>query len=346
MKDKVYIILLNWNGWGHTIECLESVFRNDYPSWQVIVCDNGSEDNSLEHIKNWASGELDIVPPTEATLHPLVFPPVNKPISFVELSQKTVEVGGNLESNTNPMILIRIEENLGFAGGNNVALRYALKQDDFGYAWLLNNDTIIQSETLSFMVEKINTRAEYGMCGSTVLYYHAPDTVQARGGNAFISWIGHTRHLGFLENREDHFNESKIESKMNCVLGASMLVSEEFLEKIGLMSEIYFLYFEELDWALRAKSRFELAYASKSIVYHKEGGTIGGGNRDRNNKSSVADYYEIRNRLIIIRKYFPWAIPTACLALTVTIFNRIRRKQWERIGLVFKTIYDAFKADL
>lgn len=56
----IYIILLNWNSWVDTIECLESLFRNDYPNYRVVVCDNNSMDDSMLYIKAWAKGNLDV----------------------------------------------------------------------------------------------------------------------------------------------------------------------------------------------------------------------------------------------------------------------------------------------
>jgi len=60
---KIAIIILNWNGWKDTIECLESVFRNTYPNYQVIVVDNGSSDDSMENIKAWAEGKQEVLTP-------------------------------------------------------------------------------------------------------------------------------------------------------------------------------------------------------------------------------------------------------------------------------------------
>ena len=78
---KVFIIILNWNGWKDTIECLESVFRNTYPNYQVIVVDNGSTNGSMEKIKVWANAKQEVLTPEP--IHPLYHlshPPVKKPI--------------------------------------------------------------------------------------------------------------------------------------------------------------------------------------------------------------------------------------------------------------------------
>src|ERR1700757_2392454 len=83
-SPRVYIVLLNWNGWRDTIECLESVLRLDYPDYKVIVCDNASSDGSMEHIRSWARGDLAAESRTPA-LASLVTPPVPKPVRFIEV---------------------------------------------------------------------------------------------------------------------------------------------------------------------------------------------------------------------------------------------------------------------
>ena len=139
---KVAIIILNWNGWKDTIECLESVFRNTYPNYQVIIVDNGSTDGSMGKIKKWAEGKQEILTPKpNHPLYHLSHPPVKKPIPYIYYTREEAEKGGNFkleekitkewqkqrklnskELNTTssyPLIFIQTGENLGCAGGNN-----------------------------------------------------------------------------------------------------------------------------------------------------------------------------------------------------------------------------------
>jgi len=83
MKYKVYIIILNYNNWYDTIECLESVLRNDYPNYQVIVVDNNSQNNSVDYMRAWADGMLDICVDPKNPLRNLSFPPLPKPIPYI-----------------------------------------------------------------------------------------------------------------------------------------------------------------------------------------------------------------------------------------------------------------------
>jgi GT2 family glycosyltransferase len=308
---KVYIIILNWNGWRDTIECLESVLRLDYDSFQVIVCDNASGDNSLDWIAEWASGSL-AAGCSNPELQNLTSPPYPKPISFLRMGPgERVSLGTRGET----LFLVQTGANLGFAGGNNVGLRLALSAGDLDYAWLLNNDTVVEPGALSSLVETMQQRPDVGICGSTLLYYHSPRIVQALGGSAYNRWTARGGHIGMGQNSDDLPNSDAIEGRMKYVVGASMLVRRPFLEQIGLMSEAYFLYCEEIDWATRARGKYSLAYAPQSVVYHKEGASIGS-SADRAKRSYSSEYYTSRSRMLFTKQYFH----LACLGVAVVLF--------------------------
>ncbi|MCL6519939.1 MAG: glycosyltransferase family 2 protein [Armatimonadetes bacterium] len=334
--QRVYIIVLNWNGWQDTIECLESVFRSDYPDFQVVVCDNGSEDASVERIREWAEGRYQVEIASENPLRYLVFPPVPKPVEFQEFDRAKAEAGGEVGDAEPRLVIIRIDENLGFAGGNNVGIRYALAKGDCGYVWLLNNDTVVTQNALSGMVRRMMESPVAGMCGAKILYYDEPEKVQVLGGVSYNRWFGTTKQIGWLKSADVPYDLLEVERSMSYVTGACMLVSRQFLETVGLMSEDYFFYFEELDWVMRARGAFDLVYAPDSVVYHKEGRAVGGSSRAANCKSYISDYYYLLNKIKITRKFFPYALPTVYLSILGTLVNRIRRRQWDRVDMVFK----------
>ena len=94
---KVAIIILNWNGWKDTIECSESVFRIDYPNYQVIVVDSDSLNNSMKYIKTRVEGNLDVWTKPDNPLRHLSNPPVSKPVPYVFYNKEEAEKGGNKE---------------------------------------------------------------------------------------------------------------------------------------------------------------------------------------------------------------------------------------------------------
>jgi len=333
-----YIIVVNYNGWQDTIECLESVFRSDYSTYRVIVCDNGSTDNSLQQIEAWAEGRLDFTDHASSYFRQFQVPPVKKPLYFAKYAQETAELGGD-RGNDAQLVLIRCSKNLGFAGGNNVGLRYALACDDMDYAWLLNNDTVVRPDALSRMVDRLNDSPGAGMCGSTLLHYHAPQKVQALGGALYCKWFALAWHLGRWRKWENKVNREKVEHLTDYPVGASLMVSRRFLEDVGLMCEDYFLYFEEMDWVLRGKGRYEVVYAPESIVYHKVGASIGTSSNPAL-KSDICDYYNARNRILFTKRFYPEALPTVYLMLLGTVFSRLLLGRWKRAGMIFRVMLE------
>ncbi len=332
----VCIVLLNWNGWRDTIECLESIFRLSFSGYKVVICDNASTDGSLEQIKNWARGKL-LAESDNPELSRLISPPVSKPISYLELTREEA-ISGAITSEAQ-LILIKNSENLGFAGGNNVALRYALHDRDIKYFWLLNNDTVVEPNALSAMEALMLQQPELGLCGSLNLSYYNPKEIQAQGGKPYSRW---TARVPTLPVRM--IDDSEIPPvRLDFINGSSMLVSRAFLEKVGLMEESYFLYFEELDWAMRARGKFKLGFARDSIVYHKEGATIGS-HPDRMKRSLLSEKYLTRSRVLFTKRFSPWTLPSVLLTVLTAAIYRALRGDLQRANLMLSSMVDGLEA--
>lgn len=308
----IYILILNWNGWGDTLECLESVFRSRHPHFRVILCDNGSEDGSLEKVKAWAAGKLDVRVPPSTPLRHLSFPPLAKPVLWAEFTRSEAERGGNEGAPTPPLVLIQTGANLGFAGGNNVGLRYALAQKDCAGVWLLNNDTVVEADALEHLLARLAQDRRIGMCGSMLPFYDRPEVVWAMGGGTYNRWFAWSYNIGFGRPVPDEADRGFVESRMDYLAGASMFVTTDFLREVGLMCEEYFLYFEEPDWSFRGRGRFTLAFAPESMVYHKVGASTG---------SRVSMFYMLKNQLLFTGKFFPKCLPTVVVRVFFEVFR-------------------------
>jgi len=332
-KPAVAVILVNWKGWADTIECLESVLRSDWPAYRVIVCDNGSPDRSLEHIEAWAAGRLDVAVTAGHPLRALSSPPLPKPIPHVCYDRAAAESGGDASDHTLRLALVQTGRNLGFAGGVNVGLRYALARKEFEYAWVLNNDTVVRPDTLGQLVRRMQERPDAGMCGATLLSYDPPHAVQAWAGARFNKWVGGTWHLGARQPASAPVDRDGVERGLSYIMGASMLVPRSVLDDVGVMSEDYFLFFEEVDWAFRIRRRYALAYAPASVVYHK-GGASTGAKEDARRRSLMAERLLIRNRLRLTRKFYPFALPTVYLGVLASLLLRLGEREWRKAATI------------
>jgi len=332
MSD-VAIVIVNYNGWQDTLECLESVFRLASPRYRVIVCDNGSTDGSMARIEAWAAGAVEPDSVTAASTGQFTISPVSKPVPCKRYTRAAAEAGGDAGLDL-PLVLVDCASNLGFAGGNNVGLRYVLAHGDFPYIWLLNNDTVVQPDALDHLVRRLEEVPAAGMCGSTLLYYDRPQRVQALGGGYYCKWLGLAWHQGRLKRASSPIDHRRAERWMNYVVGASLLVRRSFVETVGLLDESYFLYFEELDWALRGKAQFSLAYAPASAVFHKVGRSIGA-NSPPGQKSALSDYCNVRNRLYFTRRYYPYALPTICATLVAAMVLRLLCGRPDRAAMIW-----------
>jgi GT2 family glycosyltransferase len=333
-SGRVYIVVLNWNGWRDTLECLESVFRSDYPDYKVVVCDNASSDGSIDRIRQWADGEIK-AECTNPALAALTHPPVDKPLSSVAFDRGA---GYGEQVGDYRLVLIQTGANLGYAGGNNVGLRYALSQNDCEFVWLLNNDTVVRSDALSRLVERMEERPDAGICGSTLFYYQEPSRIQALGGSRYNKWVARGGHIATLGDAAHSPKIDEVERHLAYIVGASAMIRRAFLERIGLMDEQYFLTFEEIDWATRAKGRFKLAFAATSVVYHHEGATTGS-HRSTLGQSPMIEFYSNRNRILFTRKHYPFALPSVLCALGLSALHRLAHGRWRNSVAVMRGLY-------
>lgn len=315
--QRVAVFLVNWKRAEDTVACVRSLLKLDFSgTLDVFVCENGSPDESFSMMTNaFASfSKVEDLPNL---------------IKYIDL-----ESGRRIA-------LAKAPHNLGFAGGNNFVIKIALACYDgkgYDYYWILNNDTEVDVNCLSIMVRKFNQeKRNVGICGSTLVYHHDKHTVQVLGGSLYSAGMGTMREIGNGRHWPFEVDESEVESEMSYVCGASMLVSDDVIRTVGLMKEDYFLFFEEIDWCERArKAGFELAYASKAVVYHKEGASIGTGTGAR--RSLLAEYYGMRNKLLVTWRFFPWAIPSVWLISWMQVARRLFQRRPENAWLMAKVL--------
>ena len=203
------------------------------------------------------------------------------------------------------------EKNLGFAGGNNLAIRQARGK----YIMLLNNDTEVLAGFLESLVEVMEADTNVGICSSKLFYYSHPKILQYAGSSPLHPIKIQSFAYGYGQNDSGKFNKIKETALAH---GAAMLVRAEAVKKAGLMPEEYFLYYEEIDWCERIKKEgYKIMFVPDSIVMHKESISIG-------KQSYIQVFYKTRNRILLARKWRTGFTKILSLAyLTLTVFRDI-----------------------
>ena len=290
---KVSIIILNWNGWKDTIECLESLYQITYPNYDVIVVDNGSENESVERIKEYVEGKIKV----ESKF--FEYSIENKPIKIIEYTREEEEAGGgkeneitNLPSNRK-LILIKNEKNYGFAEGNNIGMRYALKALNPDYILLLNNDTVVDPEFLTELLNVAGSDQRIGILGSKTYYYSQPNRIQLTW-NKIDMWRGLVFLAGAGEIDRGQHNEIR---ETDYVPGSCLLIKQETIKRIGLLDASYFNYWEETDYCMRAKKAvFRSFYCPNAKVWHKI-------SQSASKVAGFSAYYMTRNRFQFMKQH-------------------------------------------
>lgn len=278
---KVFIIILNWNNWADTLECLKSLRDNDYPNYQVVIVDNGSKEKPQ--------------------------PPAPE------------------------IKVIYNKKNLGFSGGNNVGIRYAM-DNGADYILLLNDDTVVSNNFLTKLVEVAESEKRIGMVGPKIYFYNQQKNVipsqrerceescvesdksfvGIQGGEASeqkiwfaggkINWLYNRGEMrGYSEIDKGQYDFSLFQ-ETDYLTACCVLIKRKVVEEIGLLPEEYFLYYEDTDWSLAArKAGFECIFSPVAKIWHK-------GSKSSLEGSPSYIYYHIRNGLILAQKYAPWYI--------------------------------------
>ena len=217
----ISVILVNYNGYDDTRECVRSLLASDYRNIRICIVDNASSKNIVEYDDVIKEDRCDIV---------------------------------------------YLKNNIGFAGGNNVGIEYSKKYNP-DYYLILNNDTVVKRDFLKPLLRKCIANDKIGIATGKVLYYDEPSILWF-GGSYFDSKLCEYRikGIGCIDNG-DYDQETEIYYTTGCF----MLIPAAVLNKVGKMSEDYFLYYEDADYCERIKSYgFSIYYLPKSIIYHKE----------------------------------------------------------------------------
>jgi len=204
----------------------------------------------------------------------------------------------NYSGNDNPrlikekfpwVVLYESNVNMGFAGGNNLGIMRARGE----YVLLLNNDTIVDKGFLEPLVKKMQSDTKIGCVSSKLRFYYDRSVIQFAGYTPIDHRTMRSFAIGYREKDKGQYDTDK---ETPYAHGAAMMVSMKVIREIGIMSYIFFLYYEEADWSYRIKNAgYTIWYVHNSLVYHKESISVG-------KLSASKTYYQNRNRLVFMRR--------------------------------------------
>lgn len=185
--------------------------------------------------------------------------------------------------------LIVSDENLGFAGGNNLGIKASRGE----YLLFLNNDTEVDPGFLEPLVDLFQSNPNAGAASSKILYYNSGQTIQYAGSTRIDPFTGRSKRIGYREKDQGQYERVM---QTDLAHGAAMMVPRRVIEQVGMMPEFFFLYYEEVDWCESIKrAGYQIYVVPQSKVYHKESMSIGKG-------STLKTYYMTRNRLLYMRR--------------------------------------------
>lgn len=197
--------------------------------------------------------------------------------------------------------LLANEFNLGYAGGNNAGIQFALDRLHPDYVWILNNDTLPQPGSLSLLVTEAEREPQKEIWGSTLLEADG-QTIQCAGGYYYYPCL--STYKGALAGRgRDELAQLSLKKPVDYISGAAMFVPASTFVNVGLLNAEYFLFFEELDLARRVGGRAHLGWCKASLVIH-----VGGRSMRKDGAGSVsptAEYHSNVSALKFTRRYYP-----------------------------------------
>ncbi|WP_051254703.1 glycosyltransferase family 2 protein [Halobacillus kuroshimensis] len=179
--------------------------------------------------------------------------------------------------------LVQLEENRGFAAGNNAGVKYAMEQLHPDYILMLNNDTVVSPDFLSPLVYELQQDTGVGACCSHI-NYHNPSK-QTWYGGGYINWKTGTA----VHALQDY--QSSSSRDVEFLTGCALLFPTRMIQEIGYLNEDYFLFYEDTEFCVRMKKAgYRLRYVPESLIYHKVSATAGF-------RSPLANYYGTRNKI-------------------------------------------------
>ena len=186
---------------------------------------------------------------------------------------------------------VRSSKNLGFAGGNNLGIQYANGE----YIFFVNNDTLFAENLIEELIKPFYENESIGIISPKVIYYEKPNIIQYAGATEINSLTGRNKVIGQGKNDNNKLFKSDFTFFAH---GAAMIIRRSIVEKVGVFPEIFFLYYEELDYSYRIrKAGYKVYFNNRAVIYHRVSYSVGA-------DSPLKTYYMTRNRIMFMHRNF------------------------------------------
>lgn len=303
-QTTVGVVILNWQEFLATKACLDSLLGLEDTTksieLKIIFCDNNSQDNSAQLLREWIS-----------------------------------EYGnGSIE-------FVATGANDSYAYGNNRGIEYLLKHYSPDYIWILNNDVEVSPLSLQHLLDAANASPEIMIWGSTIVDHADRSTIECGGGYRYFPATGRIKGnysgtpLKVLQKRAEYQDD------FDYVSGSAMFCQTSVFENFNLLSEDYFLYFEEYDLIKRIGGKEKIAWCAESVVYHIRGLSTSGSSQQQ--RSSLQQYYETLNTLKFTHRFYKgYLLNVLLLRLIIKPISFTVRKEWRLYNPFLSALRDFF----
>jgi GT2 family glycosyltransferase len=222
--------------------------------------------------------------------------------------------------------VVKSPVNLGSAGGNNFGMRHS--RADYDFCFQLNNDAEITPDLIEKCLEPFYTDSSIGVVCPKIRFYEKPNIIQYAGFNKMNMLTGKTTAVGSLEVDNGQHDVSGF---THLAHGCAMMVKKEVIEKVGMMAEKYFVYYDETDWSARIiKAGYKIYYQAQGLCFHKESMSMG-------KESPLKVYFMARNRLFFTRRNGTWLQLVvfigffSFLTIPKTVLKFSLKKEWKHL---------------
>ncbi len=235
-----------------------------------------------------------------------------------------------------PEVKLLINEvNQGFAGGNNRGLEAAEGE----YFFLINNDTEVAPDVLDVLLQRCLISPKVGMVCPKIYYHESPNTIQFAGYTKINPLTGRGKGIGYQELDKGQHDAPKVTAFAH---GAAMFIPKSVVEEVGMMAELFFLYYEEMDYCERInRAGYEIWYEPGTFILHKESMSVG-------KNSLLKTFYMSRNRWVFLRRnvaypqFFLTAVYYMLVAIPRNLFRFASRKEWKHMKAYWTGFMSSF----